>query len=486
MQFKLRDLDPTGKLAPQLKLELLTRVVPLATVSDVLTTLGLRTARRRKVTLEATVWLVLAMNLYADLALPAVFAQLAHGLRLLWPDDAARLELLPGKGALAARRKQLGAQALQRLFARVARPLACPETATQPGTRGAFLHGLRWMALDGHTEDVPDTPANVQVFGRSSGDRGPSAFPQVRCVSLAECGTHALCDATFWPGAVGEDRGAFRLLRSVTEGMLVTGDAGLYSYDLLAALRKTGAHALFRLPATVAPQQGERLADGSTLVRLTPSDRNRRRRGEHQGVRIIEYTITAPDHPRGRRRYRLITTLLDPVRFPARDLAEGYHERWEIELTIDELDTHQLQQHLPATPLRSRTPAGVIQELYGLCLMHYILRALMHEAALQCDVDPRRVSFTHTLTVVQASLSDFEIAAPELIPGLFRRLFQDLVRPLLPPRAARSEPRVVKRKVIKWPLKRWEHFHRPPLEHHFWESIQIEAAPVEVRVEVLK
>lgn len=480
MQFRLRDLDPTGKLVPQLRLDLLTRMVPAATVTAVLAECGLETQRVRKVTLEATVWLVLTMNLYADRSLTEVFAELAHGLRLLWPDEAERLAFLPNKAALSSRRRTLGVRPLQQLFRRIARPLAQPATATQPGTQGAFLHGLRWMALDGHVEDVPDTPANVAAFGRPSSNRGASAFPQVRCVSLAECATHAVCDATFWPSSVGEDRGAFRVLRSVTPDMLVTGDAGLYSYDLLDAIRRKGAHALFRLPATVQPKTGTPLPDGSTRVRLTPSDRTRRRHGEHQWVRIIEYTIDDPRSPGHPQRYRIITTLLDAEQFPAAALAAGYHERWEIELTIDELDTHQLEQHQPSSPLRSKTPTGVLQELYGLLLMHYILRALMHEAALAADVDPRRVSFTHTLQVVQRSLADFEIAAPALLPGLFRRLFQDLVRPLLPPREARSEPRVVKRKVIKWPLKRFEHWHRPPLKQPFSASVRVLGTPVEV------
>jgi hypothetical protein len=241
MQFKLRDLDPTAKLVPQVQLALLARFVPPAEVAAVFAELGLQTQRVRKVTLEATVWLVLAMNLYADLALPEVFAEFAHGLRLLWPNDAERRAFLPTKGALASRRKQLGAKPLQRLYSRIVRPLAMPDTPARTGTRGAFLHGLRWMAFDGHTEDVPDTPANAQAFGRPHGNRGPSAFPQVRCLSLCECGTHANCDVTFWPSSVGEDRGAWRLLRSVTRDMLVTADAGLYSYDLLFGLREKKA-----------------------------------------------------------------------------------------------------------------------------------------------------------------------------------------------------------------------------------------------------
>jgi hypothetical protein len=480
MQFRLRDLDPAKKLAPQLRLELLARVLPRTEIDAVLTQCGLRTARVRKVTLEATVWLVITMALYAEHALPEVFAQLAHGLRLLWPDDDERRDLLPSKAALAQRRRQLGAKPLQRLFARIARPLADPPTPTSPGTPGAFLHGLRWVALDGHVQDLPDTPANVRAFGRPSGSRGDSAFPQVRCLSLCECGTHAFFDVVFVPSTQGEDRAAQRLLRSLQAGQLLTADAGLYSYELLEKVREKEAEALVRLPATVRVRDGQRLPDGSLLVRLTPSDRTRRRHGAHQWVRILEYTFTDPRCPGHGSTYRLVTTLLDHRRFPAAELATGYHERWEIELAIDETDTHLLEQHQPSSPLRSRTPAGVCQELYGLFLMHYLLRALIYAAAVEAEVEPLRVSFTHAIRVVQVSLGDFEIAAPALLPGLFRRLFQDLVRPLLPPRTPRHQPRVVKRKVVKWPLKRCEHQHWPPLTQPFVASIQVLGQPLAV------
>lgn len=476
MHFRVRDLDPDGKFLPQLKLELLAQVFPRAEVQAVFQELDLRTPRTRKLSLEALLWLVIGMNLYPHMALEDVWEQLAHGVRLLWPEDAERLALLPGKSAFTYRRYQLGVRPLRRLFERVCQPLATP------GTRGAFLCGLRLMALDGHLQDVPDTPENAAVFGRHTTDRGASAYPQVLCVSLCECGTHAMIDTGFWPALVGEDRGARRLLRSVTAEMLVLADAGLYSYDLLQGVRDRQAQALFRLPATVKPRLVRRLPDGSALVRLFPSDPKRRRRGEHQVVRLIEYTFEDPQLAAHGKPYRLVTTLLDPERFPAHLLACTYHERWEIELVIDEQDTHQLQQHQPASPLRSKKPAGVIQELYGLFLAHYAVRALMYAAARQAEEDPERLSFTHALHVIQASLSDFEIAAPELLPGLYRRLLQDLARPLLPEREPRVAPRVVKRKVLKWPLKRLEHYRWPQPTRPFWRAVTITRVAAEALI----
>jgi hypothetical protein len=199
---------------------------------------------------------------------------------------------------------------------------------------------------------------------------------------------------------------------------------------------------LARISTSVQPERLQRLADGSWRVKVVPTARARHRAGEHQILRLIEYTVTDPQLTGGGQRHRLVTTLLDPEQFPALTLACAYHERWEFELLVDEQDTHQLQQHHPSSPLRSRKPAGVIQELYGVMLAHYVVRALMHEAALLADRDPDRLSFVHAPRVIQDAVHDFEIAAPHIIEGLFRRLLQELARAPLPdrtPRAARRE-----------------------------------------------
>jgi hypothetical protein len=151
-------------------------------------------------------------------------------------------------------------------------------------------------------------------------------FPQVQCVYLVECGTHAIVDATFWPYGTSERGGAATLLRAIRADMLVLWDRGLHEYDLLAAVRQRDAQALGRLPAHVKPEGAASLPDGSTLAYLRPSDRQRRPR-ECLLVRIIAYTLTDPALPGYGEVHRLVTTLLDPRVAPARDVVCLYHLR---------------------------------------------------------------------------------------------------------------------------------------------------------------
>lgn len=473
MPLRVRDIDVERKFCQELKMEALQRVIPRETIDAVLTQYDAQAARVRKLSMLVVVWVVLAMHLYPRVSIPALLAKLGHGLRLLWPELT---ETYPTASALTYRRYQLGAPPLAALFHQICVPLATPDTP------GAFRGRFRLMAIDGSVKDLPDTAANVAAFGRHGTDRGAAAFPQLTMVTLTECGTHAVVDAGFWPCHTSERVGALRLLRSVGPGMLLLVDRGLYSFAMLARTRERGAHVLFRVPAGPKFPPVRVLADGSTLVWVEETTPSGKKTGQRLLMRLIEYTLTDPARPGDVERHRLLTSLLNPRRHPAQELAELYHERWETELTIDEQDTHQ---RLVNQPLRSQKPVGVIQELYGMLLAHYAIRFLMHEAALGAQIAPTRLSFVHALRVVEDALSDFEIPAPELLPWYVARLLQDIAAGRLPARRNRICPRVVKRKMSKWPLKREEHRRVPQPSCSFQEAIVLicpSLAPNSVRV----
>lgn len=459
MPFTLRDFPSDGNFLDSLSFEALEKVVSVPQIEAVLTHHQAHQLRTKKLNMTIIVFLLIAANLYTDRSFRHVLEKLVHGSRLFGPDPDYSL---PGPNAICYRRYQLGARPLVSLFHQICRPLATPATP------GAFLFGLRLMALDGTTEVVPDSPANAKSFGKHHNDRGEAAFPQLQAVYLTECGTHAVVDAGFWPCHTSERVGGFRLLRAVTPEMLLMWDRGFHDYDMFWAVIDRRAQILARLPAHVQVERFSDLADGSYLARLYCPDKVRREAGEHLVVRIIEYTVSDPALVGYGERHRLITTLLNFEEAPALAIAWAYHERWEIEMTIDEIDTHQ---RIASQPLRSQKPVGVIQELYSLLLAHYVIRYLMHEAALAAQVAPTRLSFKHAVLVFKEAVNDFQMVAPAQHENLYARMLHEIGRVILPERRARRNPRVVKRKMSKFGRKREHHYSLPPLKGSFREAI---------------
>jgi Insertion element 4 transposase N-terminal/Transposase DDE domain len=461
MGFMVRPVLVGTKPSEEITLAALERVVPHATVCAVAAAHRGPKQRRRKLPGEVVLLVCILMHLYPTEALDRVLGKLYRGRRLLGPAAGAAQA---GKSALCQARARLGVAPVVDLFHRVCRPLATPATP------GAFLFGLRVMGLDGTVEAVPDTPANARAFGRHHSRRGASAFPQVLGIYLVECGTHAVVDASFWPCHTGERVGGLQLLRTVTAGMLLLWDRGFHSFEMVAAVRDRGAHVLGRVSRTVKLVPKIVLPDGSYWTWLQPSAHQQRKAGVRLRVRVIVYTLTDPTRPGCRQTHRLVTTLLDPQAYPAHALILAYHERWEVELTIDELDTHQ---RLARQPLRSQKPEGVRQELYGLVIAHYALRTLMCDAATDAGLDPDRISFVRAVSLLQEAIADFQVVAPAQHAALYAQLVRDLARHPLPPRALRTNPRVVKRKMSNFKLKRPAHRGVHPLALPFASTVQI-------------
>lgn len=364
----------------------LKRILPRAQVQAVLRRTG--HARRRYLRLPAwfMVWFVIALGLFCRDSYRQVFKWL----------QPFRLQGTPGRSTFCEARQRLGAAPLRRLAEQVIQLQATPETP------GAFYQGLRLMALDSFVVDVADSPANAGVFGRPGSGRSPAAFPQARVLALCEVGTHVLWRTLIKPCRRSEVVMATPLLRFLREDMLLLWDRGFLSYRLLQHVRQQRTQLLARIKNHLVFRPLRRLCDGSYLAQLYPSPRQRERDEGGVVVRIIEYTLNDPGRSGSGQKHRLLTTLLEATRHPARRLIVLYHERWEEELAIDELKTHQRERPV----LRSETPAGVIQEIEGLRLAHYVVRVLMSEAARRKQLAPRRLSFTATLKVLRCRLPE--------------------------------------------------------------------------------
>lgn len=343
----------------------------------------------------------------------------------------------------------------------------CVVIATPALIPTAFFGRYRLTAIDGTVFNTPDTAANEQAFGRSSNQYGKGAYPQVRCVLLVECGTHVVFGLHMDRYDVSEVHGAHRLLAQVGRNTLVTMDAGITSGGFLERIREQGAHGLGALEAGAwekLPKQ-RRLRDGSVLAWVAPSPKGRVCYPVQKGlwVRIISYRVTDERLGEPGKTYRLVTTLLNPVKAPALRLIELYHERWEVELVIDEIKTHERAQR---KVLRSKTPQGIKQELYGIFLAHYLVRVVMAQAAVQVQQDPDRLSFTtslfHLTEVVDLAL----LLEPEAAPILLTKLYERVVSRILPRRSLRINRREIKQVYNKYKPKKRDLPAPQPFEPH--------------------
>ena len=384
------------RLSDLVSVGVLTRVFPPDLVDEVIADLGRTEQRNRSLPARVMAYFSIGMALYSEGSYEDVLAQLTDGLS--WASGWQEAYSPPSKSAIFQARARLGSEPLAALFERVAQPIGGEQTPE------VWLAGRRLVAIDGMCLDVADTAVNSAHFGRPGVNKGEqAAFPQARVVALAECGTHAVFAAEIGKYSQSEARLSVPLLDRLEPGMLLLADRGFFSYALWRKAIGTGADLLWRVrtdKSAPKPTHVEDLPDGSWLAHLRRTTPAAARREEPMLVRVIDYTIA--DGRENPTAYRLFTTLLDPAEVSAVDLAAAYTQRWEIELTFDELKTHQRG---PRTVLRSKSPDLVLQEIWGHLCCHYAIRSLMAEAATHCGHDPDRVSFVAALRITRQTLA---------------------------------------------------------------------------------
>ena len=374
-------LGSGARLADYLSASLLARVVPAQTVHEVLDAHGRNSQRLRSFPAVAGVYYCMALSLYPEAAYEEVFAAVAQGLA--WAAGAAEPARV-AKSSISALRSKIGAAPLAELVQRCCVPMA--DSRSHPE---AFYRGLRLVAIDGSCFELPDELDNVEHFGRPGSRTGVAGYPQARCAVLVECATHAILGANLGPYRAGEWEISQPLMARLHPDMLCLADRGFNGYEHWEQARATGAQLLWRVGSNRVLPVHKALADGSYLSAIYPSGAGRAETRERAiVVRVIDYALPGLDDAQPR--YRLITTLLDPVAAPALELAALYHQRWEIEAVFDELKTHLLRSR---RVLRSKTAELVRQEFYGWVLAHYAVRWLLHQGAARHRIPHADLSF---------------------------------------------------------------------------------------------
>ena len=447
--------DESGRLLD--RLAGLENVIPPEMIRQALDATGRINTRACQLTHEIMMWVVLTMGLLTHLPIRQVFKQCRR----------SRVgEKTPCRSGLCAARQRLGVEPVKFLHEQLVRPLATPDTL------GAFYHGLRRMAIDSTVLDAPDSEANTLAFKRSSGSRGEGAFPQVRKASLVELGTHVEVAMAIGGWQDDERKLARQLFHLIPPDALLMEDRGFFCFEDWKELDSREIKLFVRVKSQIVLKPIQRLSDGSYLAKIYKSSYHRDKDRGGIVVRVIVYKLDDPQRVGHEEVHRFITNLLDEKEYPALEMICEYHQRWEEELTFDEQKTHQdpRRAEKPAN-LRSETPDGVRQELYALSLGHFIVRSLMLEAAQPLKLDVDRLSFKGAFQILQCRLPECDSRTPQSLTEWKKNLLWEIGIEKIEARRNRINPRVIKRKMSKWPKKRAQHRGRTRLTKTFLESV---------------
>lgn len=407
-------------------------------IEAALTATGTASVRRRRLPAAQVIWLVLGMALYRH--------------RPIW-ELVERLDLvlggrkLPARSAVSQARARVGPKPMEWLFATTARKWA------HEGARASEWRGLAVYGVDGTSSRAPDSLENRAHFGgqRCGRNGGMSAYPMVRIATLTALRSHLLAAASFGPYSEGELKYAARLWSEVPNDSLTIVDRNFLKANVLLPLARGGTnrHWMTRAKSNTVMDRVKRLGNGDWLVELHVSSRSQQEDASlpaRYPARAIRY------HRRGFRPQTLLTSLLDPDSWPMSELVELYHERWEIELGYDEIKTEMLERQ---EAIRSQTPRGVEQELWGVALAYNLVRLEMTRIAEEAGVPPNRISFVAALRLIRDEWMWLAGSSPGAIPKHLRRLRATVARYVLPPRRRqRRAPRAVKIKMSNYPRKR--------------------------------
>jgi len=330
------------------------------------------------------------------------------------------------------------------------------QAAEQRVPQRWHFHDREVLVADGTTSTAADTKPNQRAFPQSSRQKPGCGFPVVRWVALFSLATGALLEV-----ALGNrHKGELRLLRQIwdrlKEGMILLADRGFCDFVTLAALHLRGVDSVMRLNGSRSHdlRKGKSLGKGQRLVTWQkPQRRTRtatkklwRSLPDQITLRLICWPVSIP----GCRTQKLIlvTTLLDPVAYPAAELAALYLRRWRVELFL-----RDIKITLGLDTLACKTPQMLYRELMMHLIGYNLVRCLMAESAGLYAVDLQRLSFKgsvdtlrHFSPVIAAARSSKQ--RTELILAMLQALANDL----LPHRPNRLEPRNCKRRRKAYPV----------------------------------
>jgi IS4 transposase len=353
--------------------------------------------------------------------------------------------------------------------------LRCAAAAHAEKARRLW-HGFCVKVVDGTTTSLPDTLKNQRAYPQSGAQKPGCGFPLLRLVGVFSLSTGALLDYAKGNKHQHELGLLQRLLHQFKPGDLVLADRGFSTYTLLGLLLSRGVESLFRLhqarPTDL--RKGKRLGKKDRLFvwdkpLLRPAYLPRllwKAIPQQVSVRVLRFSLHVP----GFRVHSvtLVTTLLDPQKYPAEQLAHLYAERWRVELWFRDIKTSMGME-----VLRCKTPRMVHKELEMFFIAYNLIRCLMAEAALGYEVSISGLSFKGTVdSVRQFATAIAQARSRKTQKRLLDKLLEVIARDQLPERYGRCEPRAVKRRPKPFPLlnRPRRRFKEIPHRNRYWKN----------------
>lgn len=429
-------LQLTAEVSPS-DFSVFAKHMPQEWILEALAATGTATVRRRRLPTENAVWLVVAMALLRNDSILSIVDRLQ--LALPSRDDKP---IAPS--AVSQARKRLGEEPLETLFRMLS------DAWTRPASEANRWRELSVWIVDGTKLSVQDTPENRAEFGKMQSGYGTSAFPMLRMVALMEARTHLVESVCIGSITDHERHLADEVWPQIPPQSVTIFDNGLFAVHRMRAMEANNQHWVTRARSNLHSSVVEHLGPGDDLVeiRLDPDARKLDRTlPKTHLVRRIQVAV------RGFRPLTILTSLRDAKRYPADEVRQLYLDRWEIEMSYDDLKTEMLESSLT---LRSLNPAFVRQELWGILIAYNLVRVEMVRIGSEVGVPPNRLSFVVVLRSIRIECDFWAILrTPGTLPARLSRLRSELAtRALLPPRRARSYPRMVKSRGNSYPSKR--------------------------------
>jgi hypothetical protein len=312
--------------------------------------------------------------------------------------------------------------------------------------------GHRVVLLDGTCVSMADKPQLFEEFGTATGYHGKCKYPLARLVTLCIANTMMVLDYALGRYDQDENSLARPLLKKLRKGDLLLADRHFaaahfyFCYKSIGLEFLTKAHQRLKI-SRIKPIKSYSRDDFIGWLKI---NKNYRRTDPHMPAQIMVRFIRVLVRERGQRKtVWLVTSLLDDKLYPAREIAELYGKRWRIETLFKEVKIN-----LSSDVLRSLSSEGIRKEVTARLIAVNIVRTIMLEAAIECGVDPVRISFVHAVRAILNFAPAFSCEPIWRLPQIYKAMLTEIGTHLVPERPGRNEPRAVTRERKHYPKLR--------------------------------